>query len=232
MQFVYICRSGANEELRYSIRSVQKFFPGSDVVVVGNPPEWYGGTKIIVPQTKTKYENAKNNILKICSSDLVENFFVFMNDDFFIIKEIQEIPYLYGGLLSEKLKLYTKTASRNSYTTKIAQVYKKIKALGISSPLDYELHVPFLVEKDKLKISVEHDHLWRSVYGNLFSVGGTETRDVKIYSQKENNPRSFPYKEISSPFISSEDKSFIEIKNNLLSKILKTPSSFEIDNKI
>jgi hypothetical protein len=227
MQFVYICRSGGNEELRYSIRSVQKFFPGSDIVVVGNPPEWYGGTKITVPQTRGKYENAKNNIIKICNSDLIENPFVFMNDDFFIIKEIGEIPYLYSGLLSEKLKLYAETSPNNPYTKRIAQTYKKIKDLGISNPLDYELHVPFLAEKDKLKISVKHDYLWRSVYGNLFSVGGTQVCDVKIYSEKEKNPRSFPYKEMPSPFISSDDRSFLEIKENVLSKILSTPSSLE-----
>jgi hypothetical protein len=230
MQFVYLCRSGENEELRYSIRSVEKFFPEAEIVVVGDPPEWYRGERIYVQQNKNKYANARNNLLTICESSIIKDSFVVMNDDFYIIDSVNKIEYFYSGLLQEKIKSYYETSPKNFYISKLVGLQKKLKSLGVRKPLDYELHVPFAVEKDKLRIAIDHDNLWRSVYGNLFQVGGVQSRDVKVYSSKDKNPRSFPYLEISTPYLSSEDKSFAELKDSILDKILLAPSSLEKKN--
>jgi hypothetical protein len=227
MQFVYICRSGENEELRYSLRSVRKFFPKSEIVVVGDAPSWYIGKKIQVPQSRDKYGNAYNNLNAICNSKEIEDTFVFMNDDFFIIKPVREIDYLHGGLLLNKFKKYHLLAPNSAYTRRLLQTYKTLKRFNIQEPLDYELHVPMIVEKEKLKKSIQYNVLWRSVYGNVFDVGGRETIDVKVYFNSDNNPRSFPYKKNYSCFISSDDKSFAELKDEILYKLFSKPSDLE-----
>ena len=38
MNFIYICRVGENEELRYSIRSVLNSFPEANIWVIGGKP--------------------------------------------------------------------------------------------------------------------------------------------------------------------------------------------------
>ena len=81
MDFVYICRSGDNEELRYSIRSVIRSFPKANIWVVGGKPVWYKGNYIIVEQNQDKYTNALNNIIAICNSKEISVSFIFMNDD-------------------------------------------------------------------------------------------------------------------------------------------------------
>ena len=48
MDFVYICKEGVNEELKYSIRSVVESFPESNIWVVGGKPDWYTGNYIQV----------------------------------------------------------------------------------------------------------------------------------------------------------------------------------------
>jgi hypothetical protein len=227
MQFVYICRGGDNEELRYSLRSVRKFFPKDEIIVVGSPPNWYMGKKIIVPQNRDKYTNAYNNLNMICKSDQIEDKFVLMNDDFFIIKPVKEIKNFHGGLLIDKFKAYSEFAPKSAYTRRLLQTYKTLKRFGIQYPLDYELHVPMVVEKSKLLRALEYNVLWRSVYGNVFGIGGKEIIDVKVYFDGSNNPRSFPYKTQYTSFISSDDRSFPEIKEEILSKIFNKPSDLE-----
>jgi hypothetical protein len=227
MQFVYICRSGENEELRYSLRSVRKFFPKSEIVIVGDAPGWYIGNRVQVSQSKDKYGNAYNNLQAICNSEEIEDKFVLMNDDFFIIKPVKEIEYLHGGPLLDKFKEYNLIAPKSSYTRRLLQTYKTLKRFGIQEPLDYELHVPMIVEKEKLKKSIQYNVLWRSVYGNVFNVGGRETIDVKVYFNGDNNPRSFPYKKVYSCFISSDDKSFAELKDEIFYKLFSKPSELE-----
>ena len=55
MHFVYICKDGENEELRYSIRSVLKNTKDAVIWVVGGKPNWYIGNYIKVIQDQNKY---------------------------------------------------------------------------------------------------------------------------------------------------------------------------------
>lgn len=97
MNFVYVCRDGENEELRYSIRSVLSSFPEAKIWVVGGKPSWYIGNYIEVKQSQSKYGNVLNNLKSICNSELIEESFVFMNDDFFIVNKIDTIDIFHGG---------------------------------------------------------------------------------------------------------------------------------------
>ena len=87
--FVYICKSGENHELKYSIRSVIKYFPNANIWVVGGKPNWYIGNYIELKQSGAKYKNAYENLKLISNSDQISNDFYLMNDDFYIIKDIK-----------------------------------------------------------------------------------------------------------------------------------------------
>jgi hypothetical protein len=87
MDFVYICKDGINEELKYSIRSVVESFPEATIWVVGGKPDWYTGNYIKVEQKESKYKNAVKNLETICFSEEISQSFVLMNDDFYIIKK-------------------------------------------------------------------------------------------------------------------------------------------------
>jgi hypothetical protein len=86
------------------------------------------------------------------------------------VKNIDSIKDYHGGPLLEKINLYQKLNSNSNYTRKLAATYKKIKSLGIENPLDYELHIPMVMEKEKLKQTLQNNYqfLWRSIYGNVF----------------------------------------------------------------
>jgi hypothetical protein len=93
----------------------------------------------------------------------------------------------------------------------------KLRRLGHADPLSYELHIPFPVEKVKLaKIIKYSDILWRSIYGNIFEVGGFMISDVKVYSSSSMSFKSYDYMSGSLPFLSTNDSSFSEVEENLL----------------
>jgi hypothetical protein len=219
MDFVYICKEGVNEELKYSIRSVVESFPESNIWVVGGKPDWYIGNHIKVEQKESKYKNAVENLKTISASDQISESFVLMNDDFYIIKKIDKIENFHGGYLLNKINLYQKLNGNSQYTRKLSGTYKKLKALGFENPLDYELHVPMIMEKEKLKTVLEliDQFLWRSIYGNKFEVGGTEMQDVKVYTSGPLVLKSYNLNIDSHTYLSSADSSF----NNIFNKILK-----------
>ena len=229
MDFVYICKDGNNEELRYSIRSVVQSFPDSKIWVVGGKPPWYSGNYIEVSQNLSKYRNAIENLKALCNSENISDKFVLMNDDFYIIKNIDSIKDYHGGPLLEKINLYQKLNSNSNYTRKLAATYKKIKSLGIENPLDYELHIPMVMEKEKLKQTLEHNYqfLWRSIYGNVFNVGGEQMEDVKVYVKGPLVLKSYNLKKDDHIYLSSADTSFDILFNNILKKQFTQKTKYE-----
>ena len=229
MDFVYICKDGNNEELRYSIRSVVESFPDSKIWVVGGKPTWYTGNYIEVTQNLSKYRNAIENLKALCNSENISDKFVLMNDDFYIIKNIDSIKDYHGGPLLEKINLYQKLNSNSNYTRKLAATYKKIKSLGIENPLDYELHIPMVMEKEKLKQTLQNNYqfLWRSIYGNVFNVGGEQMEDVKVYVKGPLVLKSYNIKKDDHIYLSSADTSFDILFNNILKKQFTQKTKYE-----
>lgn len=227
MDFVYICRAGENEELRYSIRSVMANFPKAKIWVIGEPPRWYVGNSIFVKQRDTKYSNARNNLQAICDSSEINDNFVLMNDDFFIIKPIKHIENYHGGLLADKIDYYEDLTPRSSYVKSLQNTHTRLLKRGIENPLDYELHVPMAMNKAGLRASLHHTALWRSMYGNIFGVGGKQIKDVKIYYNGPLTDKNHDYKNSDLPYVSTDDRSFDELLQNVLLKMFPTASKHE-----
>jgi hypothetical protein len=232
MDLVYICRDGDNEELRYSIRSAVANLPHDKVWVVGGKPDWYSGNYIPVPQTKTKYMNAKTNMLVISETKEISNNFILMNDDFFILKPQKSIRYYHGGSLLNKIKHLQKRYGSGAYIKLLLATKHFLKTRGIFDTLDYALHVPFKMNRNKLKEILQFDVSWRIAYGNLYSVGGTEvkinsgdSKDVKVYKY-DGQLHGIVKNTISDIFLSSNDDSF-DVLLPKLQELFPEPSSYE-----
>jgi hypothetical protein len=229
MNFVYISRGDENQELRYSIRSVEKYFPNSEVWIVGGVPNWYKGKNIYVEQSSTKYKNAAENLKTIVQSDEIPEQFILMNDDFFILDTINTIPYYHEGLLSIKIEKYKKLKMDVNYIGKLGSTYAKLEKIGFKQPLSYETHTPMPMEKNKLKTILKDcpANFWRSLYGNIHQVGGEEIKDVKVYYRNKFAEISNNYQEQKVPFLSTDDESFIKIRDDLFLNKFKEKSKYE-----
>lgn len=228
MDFVYICRQGDNEELRYSIRSVVKNFNNPNIWVFGYKPKWYTGNFVSVKDRATKFDNITNAMKEIASHQGVSDDFVLMNDDFFVLS-IQESPQNFcGGTLSEKIIEYTSLTPSSIYTLLIKQTRKFLRSKGISEPIDYDLHTPMIFNKQKLLETIDFRLMPRSVYGNLHGIDAKKISDVKKYSSSSRlKSRSYSISN-DSMYVSSEDNSFENLYNTILKDMFPEPSQYEL----
>lgn len=210
MDFVYICRNGENEELRYSIRSVLHFYPNAQIHIFGGKPKWYSGNYIEVKDVGNKFNNIDECYKAICNTNLET--FILMNDDFYIIDNPKGFMY-YDGLLEDKIKRHMSDYGLSKYSRVLSDTNKKLKKMGIDQPLNYDIHTPMIFEKTKLSEVIHLSSAPRSMYGNIFKVGGEKIQDVKVYRGTEQI-------KASGYFLSSEDNSFDKIKDFLKNKFI------------
>ena len=179
-------------------------------------------------QNSNKYANALKNLKSLCEHPEISDDFVLMNDDFFIIKKINSIDQFYNGLLSDKINRFTQITGSSMYIKKLITTNKKLIDLGIKNPIDYELHVPMPMSRSGLLdvITKYPECLWRSMYGNLFSVGGTQMDDVKVYVNKRHLARSNEITD-NSIYMSTEDTSLKVMLDKVLRQMLPNPSIYE-----
>jgi argonaute-like protein implicated in RNA metabolism and viral defense len=228
MDLVYICRDGENEELRYSIRSAVNNLPHDKIWVVGGKPDWYTGNYIEVSQGRAKYTNARNSLKAICDSEEISESFILMNDDFYIINKVESVPYMYAGTLDDKIKQREDIFNGNTYTTLLRKTLGYLYRKKINVVLDYELHVPMVMEKRKLNKVLKLSGLWRSVYGNVFNVGGVKIRDVKVYDKKDKfYINSYDINNLELDYLSSNDDSFETIKSLILEERFPFKTTYE-----
>lgn len=228
MDYVYICRKGDNEELRYSIRSVVKHMPPGKIWVVGNKPDWYIGNFIPVEDTGGKFTNITNAIAVAANSKEISDDFILMHDDFFVIKPVNNISTMHNGYLADKINEYIKLDPGSRYVDVLSRAYSYLKRRGIKNPLDYDIHVPMIMNRNKLKSVVKKTNAPMSVYGNIFQIGGEQVTDVKIYTKfNKLSNRSHDVMNSDFPFVSCEDKSFAKLHRALLRSMFPNKTIYE-----
>lgn len=227
--FVYLCRPGQNEELRYSIRSVATFYPDSEIWVVGGKPDWYSGNYIEVFQNSNSFKNVRDSLYAIIKNNLIPDDIIVMNDDFFFVKPIEEIPFYISGSLEDKIKNYEENDIFNSYLARLNDLAKHCKKFR-KPPLDFEMHVPMPVNKKNLKKVVEENVMWRSNYGNRFATDNNIEiiEDVKVYPKGQYSFKNYDYLSLKYPFVSTMDTSFPEVSKNMLKKMFPSKSKYEL----
>lgn len=227
MDVIYTCRSGDNEELRYSIRSVLKNAKFVNKIwVVGDKPDWYSGNFIKVAPVGNSFANVRNNLRKVIDHPDISEDFILMNDDFFIIENVNSVSHYYGGLLADRSLRHQELAGPNYYANMLMKTHRGLTQQGIKNPLNYELHVPMLFNKAKLADTIEKPFSIRSYYGNKYNLGGEDINDVKIYSHPRFKVSSSSMNN-GTPFVSTDDESFSYVRLEL-EKMFPSKSAYEL----
>lgn len=200
LDVVYFVKDGRfNEELRHSIRSVCKNMKFNRIWIFGGcPRSIIPDVRVRVEQEgRTKWDKVHSMFKMAAENKEITDNFILMNDDFYVMKPITKIEPVYRCTLEEHVKMLGEDAYANMLSMTARQLKKKGK-----TTYSYELHVPFIYNKKKLlKLLNEYPDMrcTRSVYGNMYKIGGTKATDVKIFSS---NP-DFDYK--NSTFLSTDD---------------------------
>lgn len=206
---VYFCKdSPKNEELRYSLRSVEKNFPHEKIWIYGGKPDYIIPDKYVpmVQCQVTKWANVKMLLLSACENDNITEDFYLFNDDFFVMHPVEQVlPPFYDGTLAERIieienrSNYTAT----SYTRQLRQLLSLLISLNCGR-LNYAVHMPMLINRKKaLDVLNEFPEtpMFRALYGNYYNLGGEERKDTKYFTFKKE-----PDKEVQ--FISTTDICF------------------------
>lgn len=226
MDVVYLCRPGRNEELRFSLRSLANL-PHDNVWVVGGRPSWYMGRFEKVPPKPNKYEHGRANLVRILQNRKISDPFVLFNDDFFVVRPVDEVPVLHGGRLHDLLKRHHDYAPNSRYTRMLARTIEVLADRNVRDPLAYNLHVPMVMWKSHLAKALRLDGSPRSLVGNLFEYGGEFAEDVKVHRELPGSPPSYDWASGSSPFLSTDDHTFAVVRDGLLADLFPERSPWE-----
>lgn len=190
---VYVVRYGEdNEALRYSLRSLDNI-PHRYVYVFGYCPSWVRNVNYVyLNQTgKADQYNSNYNLLTACQTKAVSDNFIFMNDDFMVMQDIETLVPCHQGLLDDRIAGY-KQGDRYTQAFSLVATRNELRKLLPGMELySYELHFPMLMNKQKI---LDMLSLWerpllslrpRTFYGNLYANEGEYKQDVKGSTDKE-----------------------------------------------
>jgi hypothetical protein len=196
-----------NEELRYSVRSVEKNFPYNKIWFYGGCPLGLKPDEhIFVKQDKpTKWENVKKMLYEVCrNDDITENFWLF-NDDFFIMEKIDEPKNYYNGSLENRIKEIEnrRKGHKSEYSVNLEITKQLLEEQGYPT-LNYAVHIPMLINRKKALETLNKfpdSPMFRSLYGNYVKLPAVDMPDVKIH-QPSVRPKD------NAIMLSSSDRSF------------------------
>lgn len=201
----FVKESVSNEELRYSLRSVEKNLPHRKIWIYGGCPS---GIKpdyhVHIRQSgNLKYDRVQNMFREVCLNDRISKNFILMNDDFFVMQKTKRIEPVYRCTLKEHVALVKGKFGANAYSFNLLGAMEVLEKYGFTQ-LSYELHVPMVINRHKmLEVlgAFPGVHAIRSLYGNYNNIGGEQTDDVKVYEIAQ-------MFDSNSQFLSTEDVTF------------------------
>ena len=190
MILVYIVRiapgcSGWDEnELRYSLRSVEKYGRNVDkIVIAGDKPAWLTNVthSPIGDPYPLRYNNTWHKMKMLCHN--INEPFCLMNDDFFLTAEtdFNAIPDYYDGDINSLTERYRRI---NTYTSVLYSTRHVLVQNG--RPLrNHAVHYPMIIHPQKIReyfgLFVDEPGIsFRLLYGNVAATQPVELPDLKL----------------------------------------------------
>ena len=232
MDIVYILGNGSkfnNEEIRYSLRSLEKFVNFDRVFIVGECPKFLKNV-IHIPfgDSKNPRVNHLEKINEIIEKvpDLSENFLLMYDDIFFIDKvDIENYPNYYKG------EMQTYNGFDSFFKKSMSDTKDYLESKG-ASILNYSVHKPVIYNKTLWK-SIDWSEVYkaphglspRCIYGNMTCKNPVKCSDCKYHYANEINSKdkcfscysnSFPnFKTFLNNILQEEKSRFEEQFENL-----------------
>lgn len=187
-----------NNELRFSLRSVEKNLKNvRRIYIIGEKPAWLKNT-IHIPCEDTLKNNPDGNIirkiLRACRIDGLSEDFLFMNDDYLVLKPIMAniIPPFHKGNMADFEDKYFKT---NKWRESLGRTKNILVKKGYQA-YHYDGHIPMIINKKKFPvIMAKFDYektiyTMKSLYGNLVYDGGVFTDGIKKVIFRPKSPEA------------------------------------------
>ena len=226
---VYILKEGCRpDELRYSLRSIEANMDHGKVWFYCGQPEGLI-PDIAVPEKQegsTKWQRVRNSLVNVCQNNKITKKFWLFNDDFFVLSRMESLKPLHRGLLKDHiLDVETRHGGvPTGYTRRLRECMEQLQAAGFTT-LDYALHVPILVDREKMLETLEmfpRCPMFRSLYGNYAGIGGEFFKDVKTMDPDKEIPED-------ALFFSTSNRAFSGKVRKQLEERFPDPCKYEVE---
>ena len=224
---IYILKADIDtEELKYSLRSVEKNFPINRVWFVGGQPEG------LEPDIRLKHEQIGNCKWELIRSSmwkavnderLSEDFFLF-NDDFFVMEPVDTDSFrnFVDGTLGRRIDELHSESGMNAYTRTLFKLEQELKTMH-EPTMNFDVHLPMLLNKEQVRSTLYKcsSPQMRSAIGNINRLPFVIHPDVKVYDLE-----SVP---VNETYLSTNDDTFR--KGNVgkyIRETFTTKSRFEV----
>lgn len=203
---IYILKADIDtEELKYSLRSVEKNFPIGRVWFVGGQPEGLE-PDIRIPHVQvgnSKWEMIRSSMWKAVNDErLSEDFFLF-NDDFFVMEPVDTDSFrnFVDGTLERRIDELHSESGMNAYTRTLFKLEQELKTMH-EPTMNYDVHLPMLLNKEQVRSTLYKcsSPQMRSAIGNINRLPFVIHPDVKVYDLE-----SVP---VNETYLSTNDDTF------------------------
>lgn len=213
------------EELRFALRTLEENYPGhGDIWIVGYKPNWLVNVNFIPGNGYRGNNNVYRNMLATAEHPDIPDDFLAWNDDFLITAPIADIPVYYHSRLTDQIAPI-KTRPGTWWHRSLILTHKVLQRVGYQDPLSYELHLPLPVQKAGMAnalrqfVDVNENGIppqWRTLYGNINDIGGTQHLDPKARGRSP----------LHEPFFSTTDSTWRIYRKHFQAHYPK-PSKYE-----
>lgn len=191
MDVVYILGNGSkwqNLELRYSLRSLEKYVRFNRVFIIGERPDFLNGEAVHVPNKAKHTNKARNimeNVLLACNDDRISDNFLFLNDDYFFTGNVEPeaYPFYYKCDLKQTVRM-----QGGEYRQHVSSTIKALEKLDLPT-LNFDTHYPIRYNRAILKDVINlydwnrpYGYVLKSLYCNSTGIQGEHRLDCKYYS--------------------------------------------------
>lgn len=198
IDIVYVYGNGLSEwrgqELKYSLRSVEKFVKNyNNIYIIGDKPVYLNDKIIHIPKEDSIYSCKSKRIyeklLIACDTKEISEEFVFYNDDFYHLNyfDVLNIPYYYDFSIEERIKIMRKT----SYLNTVKNTLNILKENNLPTKF-FDIHFPICYNKNLFKeVMTKYDweirsgYIIKSLYSNTLKIEGIKRNDIKIYGNNK-----------------------------------------------
>lgn len=217
------------DPLIWSLRSVAAHFPVDRVYLAGGIPSVIDRAKVTHLPTEPgeKWANILANLRAVLASDISEDF-LWMNDDFFFLRDMDEFPVYDRGTIRKWLSYANQD---DVYFGGMGSQAAILAAWGYDpdSTPNTDMHVPHVLNKTRLKALLDRvaDEFPEHPLGHFRMIYGADSESVTLKDPKIKKSDVLP--ELSWPFASTDDATFTTgLVGHYLRLRYHRPSPFEL----
>jgi len=221
-----------NQELKYSLRSLEALVSGYDkVYLIGYKPEFISDRVKHVNYDDRFNNKATNIMMKVLTASEIPELsddFMLLNDDYFFVNKVDAptYPYYWKCDLQKTIQI-----QKNEYQQHVIPTFKELLDRGLPTK-NFDTHKPIIYNKTLFQEVVSqynwdrpYGFILRSIYCNTLGIEGVERIDNKI--NHSHVPENWVKMTKDLDCFSVGDQSTDQYLISFLNKMFPEPSKYE-----